>query len=230
MFWFLIFILDTSWEDTGDNIILLKQLNGSNKFPHSLSQTVVSRDVLKHDIRSYLKAVKMLNRWAWGQQTNDQTEKQKSKPVEKFRCAVPSSVFISVRRWSFFSFSVCEKWELRRGEKSRRPGRFITQTLPVLVFFSARRCRNIHYMHEEFSLVARIDPASPVPQHVLITSTLFLFFKSVMRSTLCWVSCQTRVCVMLKVKSSMDGVLFPALQRYHVGMWSICYRFLSFLE
>lgn len=70
------------------------------------------------------------------------------------------------------------------GNKSRTPGGFITQTLPVL-FFSAKRCRNIHYMHEEFSLVAaRIDLVSPVPLHILITSTVFLF-KFVMRCTLC---------------------------------------------
>lgn len=65
------------------------------------------------------------------------------------------------------------------GNTSRTPAGFITQTLPVLLlfFFSARRCRNIHYMHEEFSLAARIDPASPVPLHILITSTVFFFFK-----------------------------------------------------
>lgn len=55
------------------------------------------------------------------------------------------------------------------------PAGFITQTVPVFLLVSARRCRNIHYMHEEFSLAARIDPASPVPQNLLITSTASFF-------------------------------------------------------
>lgn len=114
------------------------------------------------------------------------------------------------------------------GNKSRMPGGFITQTVPGLFFFSARRCRNIHYMHEEFSLAARIDLASPVPQQVLITSTVF-FLKSVMRCTLCWVSCQTQVCMMLKVKSSMDKVSVHFLRCSFIMLRRLVYAIASSL-
>lgn len=95
-------------------------------------------------------------------------------------------------------------------------------------FFSASRCRNIHYMHEEFSLAACIDPASPIPQHVLITSTVFFFLKSVMRRTLCQVSCQTQVCMMLR--SNQHGLsfcLFPPLQIYCVETCNILFSWIN---
>lgn len=113
------------------------------------------------------------------------------------------------------------------GNKSRMPGGFIAQTIPVL-FFSARRCRNIHYMHEEFSVAARIDPASPVPQHVLITSTAFFFqvcneghtvLSFLLDSGLCDVKGQSQ--------RGWSFCSFPALQLRLVGTWSLRCCFFS---
>lgn len=124
-------------------------------------------------------------------------------------CCIFSFNFSARMELLFFHLAERERNEsCVEGNKSRMPRGFITQTLPVLLFFfsSASRCRNIHYMHEESSLAARIDPASPVPQHVSITSTVGFFRESVMRRALCPVSCYTQVRAKLKVGSSEDGV------------------------
>lgn len=90
-----------------------------------------------------------------------------------------------------------------------------------LFFFSASRCRNIHYMHEEFSLAARIDPASPIPQHVLITLTVF-FFKVCNEENIVPSFLPDSGLYDVKVKSSMAGVSVHFLLCSHVAPFTSC--------
>lgn len=107
------------------------------------------------------------------------------------------------------------------GNKSRTPGGFITQTLPGL-FFSSRRCRNIHYMHEEFSLAARIDPASPVPQQVLITLTVFSFkVCNEVHTVLSFLPDAGLYDVKGQIQYGWSFCSFPALQLHHVFVFAI---------
>lgn len=144
--------------------------------------------------------------------------------MEDSRRAVSSSAFISALKMEVLFFQLAARarnGSRVEGNKSRTPRGFITQAVPVLLF-SARRCRNIHYMHEEFSLAARIDPASPVLQHVSITSTAFFFQKVCNEAhTVLSFLPHSQVC-MLKVESR-SSCSFPALQLCPAGRRSICY-------
>lgn len=144
--------------------------------------------------------------------------------MEDSRRAVSSSAFISALKMEVLFFQLAARarnGSRVKGNKSRTPRGFITQAVPVLLF-SARRCRNIHYMHEEFSLAARNDPASPVLQHVSITLTAFFFQKVCNEAhTVLSFLPHSQVC-MLKVESR-SSCSFPALQLCPAGRRSICY-------
>ena len=87
-----------------------------------------------------------------------------------------------------------------------------SQTVPVLLYFSSRRCRNIHYMHEEFTLAARIDPASPVPLHVSITSAVFLKVCNEAHTVLSFLPDSGLHDVKGQIKRRWSFCSFPALQ------------------
>lgn len=115
-----------------------------------------------------------------------------------------------------------------RGNKSRMPGGFIAQTVPGLLLLLCQQMQK-YSLHAWGVLSGSLYWSGLSYSTACIDHIDCLFFlKSVMRRTLCQVSCQTQVCMMLR--SNQHGLSFcsfPPLQIYCVETCNILFSWIN---